>query len=386
MGSGNSHKLDYKKNYLQSVKEKKREYINQKKDLQMIFEFNNWKDYIIKEIETLKSKLPESIWVCELQSFAQNWNNYKDYPWRWNLIWFDYLDTTKSQIVNIRRTRSSLQLPVFYEDKPELFDAENLYDLLHNQFLNSNNNFIGGLIVVFNTYFYQQHVEELQGVDRWQDRDRDFIKELVEEIKCFVFLSIQALSNYYGGIIVEKINETPGKVYDFMVEETFLEYIHEILMRGFLLTNYISESTYQQKLQKYQKMTCADFHIKKAFQLDLNSKTPAYNKAIEKLKKIETVFSPFKKLNIIVQTSRMICECIDDYWADKDISEEHLMVDSDQILSIFTYIVLKSHINNLAGHIKIIQEFARFMTNNSSMGYYVTTIEACLEQIRNMEL
>ncbi|OMJ84847.1 hypothetical protein SteCoe_13973 [Stentor coeruleus] len=386
MGSGNSHnKLDYKKNYLQSVKEKKREYINQKKDLQMIFEFNNWKDYIIKEIEILKSKLPESLWVYELQNFAQSWNNYKDYPWRWNLIWFDYLDTTKSQIINIRRTRSSLQLPVFYEDKPEIFDAENLYDLLHNQFLNSNNNFIGGLIVIFNTYFYQQHFDELQSVDGWGE-GRDVVKELVEEIKSFVFLSIQALSNYYGGIIIEKINETPGKVYDFMVEETFLEYIHEILMRGFLLANYKSESIYQEKLQKYQKITCADLQIKKAFQLDLNSSTPAYDKAIEKLQKIESVFSPFKKLNIIIQTSRMICECIDDYWTDKIISEEHLMVDADQILSIFTYIVLKAHINNLAGHIKIIQEFARFITNNSSMGYYVTTIEACLEQIKNMEL
>ena len=143
--------------------------------------------------------------------------------------------------------------------------------------------------------------------------ERDNGESAFLQIKSFIFLAIQALGNYYGGIIVKKMQESPGEIYNFILEETFLEYTHNVVLQIFLLKNLQREKKYLKNLEDFRDFTCEDIGIKKAFQLDQESDNIAYFKAINKIKEIKTAYSPLRKMQIIYDTSRIICECIDDY-------------------------------------------------------------------------
>ena len=43
----------------------------------------------------------------------------------------------------------------------------------------------------------------------------------------------------------------------------------------------------------------------------------------------------------------MVCECVDDFWKGTDIDRRKMVIDSDQILSIFIYIIIKAAIPSL---------------------------------------
>ena len=47
--------------------------------------------------------------------------------------------------------------------------------------------------------------------------------------------------------------------------------------------------------------------------------------------------------------------------------------------------VVKARIVGLRGHLRMILEFGRRSVQHGSMGYYVTTLEACIEQIERMK-
>jgi hypothetical protein len=148
------------------------------------------------------------------------------------------------------------------------------------------------------------------------------------------------------------------------------------------------ERNYREKIEQYSDLTCADLGIEKKFQIDsvsVSGQNNGYDKAINKLRELEINYSPLRKLGIIISTTRLICECVDDYWKDDpSMNKENLVIDADQILSIFLYIVIKAKVWNLKGHVGLIYDFGRKIVQNGQMGYYVTTIEACIMQVENM--
>ena len=382
MGAGKSQCPDFKKIYLKKTKEQKQIYFEERKNIIPISYFSHWRDFMIKEILEVKAKFSDAKWVDELIAFCKVWNSFKDQEWRWNIIWYDYLRTSSKKGLIYRRMRSNLE--VLNNDYYLEFDT--IYDLLHAQLINYKSNFIGGIIALFNKSFHEQYYAILESrfvVDNTRT-NVDVLEDIFSEIKSFIFLAIQALCNYYGGTVVEKIHNSPEEIYDFILEETIMEYSHNVLLKAFSLKYCQNEIIYLEKIEKFKNLTCADLGIDPKFQLDKCSILPAYHQAILQLKEIEKVYSPCKKLQVIIQTSRIVCDSIDEYWARLGTPQQ-ICLDSDQIISIFCYIIVKAGIKNLRGHIGIVQKLARLSKNNSSMGYYVVTLEACIEQIEHFD-
>jgi len=109
-------------------------------------------------------------------------------------------------------------------------------------------------------------------------------------------------------------------------------------------------------------------------------KTDSYCKAITTLKRINKTFIPYEKMMIIASISNEIASCINDFWEDmKDvISTSLLNINADELMTIFIYILIKSEINDLLVHSKIIKDFTTSATRSSVIGYYYTTLEASL--------
>lgn len=78
---------------------------------------------------------------------------------------------------------------------------------------------------------------------------------------------------------------------------------------------------------------------------------------INKLKELKDVCDPAKKAKIIGSAKDLISQSIDDFWRGLNIPSEKITLDADQMVTIFTYSVIKGKVSDLPGQIKLIEEF-----------------------------
>lgn len=111
-----------------------------------------------------------------------------------------------------------------------------------------------------------------------------------------------------------------------------------------------------------------------------------YETAIQLLKQIQKYKTPFEKMMIIASISSELTDCINDFWKDFDkyIKNDLLNLETDQIMTIFFYIIIKSQIYDISVHCKIIKSFTTCITKASMIGYYYSTVEASIAYIQSL--
>ena len=112
-----------------------------------------------------------------------------------------------------------------------------------------------------------------------------------------------------------------------------------------------------------------------------------YETAIQLLKQIERYKAPFEKMLIFANLGNEIKSCVDDFWKDMDgyVKSELLGVEAEQLMTIFIYIIVKSQINDIVVHCKLIQLFTTSVIKTSMMGYYYSNAEASVTYIQNLK-
>ena len=116
---------------------------------------------------------------------------------------------------------------------------------------------------------------------------------------------------------------------------------------------------------------------------DLNN---PYRKAIEFIETLKYYKTPLDKLTIIALVSALITDCIDDFWKDeKNLKKNYLQIDSDELLSIYLYIILKMNVESIFTHLDYIQHFTGNISKQSIIGYFYTTVEGCIKFIMDAE-
>lgn len=416
MGQKSSQAKDkVKQEYLKIIDSKKKDYYKKNEEILNSSDFKvisqqNWKDYMQQEIELIKDKYSRSAWPLDILSLVDHWNTVKDYKWRSNVLWYDYLQSYKVNTAQDPTPVTTISISQVSSQYTNSFEAQSLIEFLHGHFQNPNEHFIAAMIARFNSSFLQEYcLENNELKSNVQVVPKVYSEKMCEDIKGFVMLTLQAMIHYYGGVVAKTIEEKPGEMYDLMLEEVFTNSLQQSLLKVFHLAYKEKCDLYEENLEKYSALTCNDLGIHRYFQLDVEHTKPskgqghfghtaysegilnqprsfkAYGKAVDKLRELENQFSPLKKLGVVIQTSRVLCECVDEYWKDDTtVSKDDLVISADQILSIFLYIVIKAKIPDLSGHVQMICEFGRKIIQNGSMGYYVTTLEACVEQVETM--
>lgn len=107
-----------------------------------------------------------------------------------------------------------------------------------------------------------------------------------------------------------------------------------------------------------------------------------YESAIKQLIKIKNFKAPFEKMMILAKLSDKITESINNYWKGKEVDPSFLQIDADELMSIITYIIMKAQINDLVVHLNIIHDFTTTLTKSSLIGYYFSSVDAALSNIR----
>ena len=110
-----------------------------------------------------------------------------------------------------------------------------------------------------------------------------------------------------------------------------------------------------------------------------------YKSAIQLIKSLKYNKSPFNKIMIIASISTEIIKCINNYWEGMNnyISNSLLNINSDELITIFLYIIINSQMPEILIHNKIISKFTTKATQQSSIYYYFNTLIGAIEYIQN---
>ena len=112
-----------------------------------------------------------------------------------------------------------------------------------------------------------------------------------------------------------------------------------------------------------------------------------YEKAIKFINKIKDYKFPLDKLTIIAIVSAIIDDCVDECWKKQKnkMPDNFLRIDSDELLSIYLYIVCKMNTESIFTQLDYIQYFTGTATKQSMVGYFYTTVEGCIKYLMSIE-
>eukprot|EP00475_Leptophrys_vorax_P023340 TRINITY_DN3193_c0_g1_i3.p1 TRINITY_DN3193_c0_g1~~TRINITY_DN3193_c0_g1_i3.p1 ORF type:complete len:469 (+),score=111.39 TRINITY_DN3193_c0_g1_i3:1515-2921(+) len=140
------------------------------------------------------------------------------------------------------------------------------------------------------------------------------------------------------------------------------------------------DSSLELKYRQLELITTEDLGISPEFCLDSkiseDGKNP-FQRAIDGLLCIKTTFEPNEKLKMIANVSQLICECIDVFASGK-------MIDANDLLLFYAYIVIKSCIPDIHAEIAFINCFLPERKSLLMEDYYYTTLCAGLRWVMDM--
>ena len=333
-------------------------------------------------------------WPQDVRRFVTGWNAGCDTKWRSNVLWFDYLKSSTHESSPRRSiTFSTLKIPVTPLFSSDMHSNKSLYEFIRGHFSHPATHAIAAMVQAFSVsfdHFYTDMSSKLFVRDKHLAVEIQGLADqarIVGEVKTFVAVAMVGFQSYYGGMeFMRLIKEKAVNCRDLITDQVMKTRVHDILLQIYLVANSAKETLYVQKLNELSALSCRDLGIEPLFCIDQpRSHTPifsSYRSAVEALRELPTTTSPMDKMSVIIQTTQRICECVDEYWKSaENISPDMLVINADQILSIFVFIVIKAKIRNLMGHINLIIEFVRTNVQQGTYGYYLATLEASIEHI-----
>jgi hypothetical protein len=89
-------------------------------------------------------------------------------------------------------------------------------------------------------------------------------------------------------------------------------------------------------------------------------------------------------LEVIHEISKKIEDCINEFWRDiTTVNPEKLIIESDNLLMLFLYIILQARIPTLFAYVKLIEEFSTpYVSCQSKFGYHLSTLKIALDKVK----
>lgn len=82
-----------------------------------------------------------------------------------------------------------------------------------------------------------------------------------------------------------------------------------------------------------------------------------------------------------MECSEKITECVGKFYSNNNMDIKHEVLDADQILSIFCYILTVEPLKNLHSHLFMVEHFATDHQLISVTGYYYSVLTCAIEQL-----
>ncbi|XP_077166528.1 VPS9 domain-containing protein 1 isoform X1 [Paroedura picta] len=111
-----------------------------------------------------------------------------------------------------------------------------------------------------------------------------------------------------------------------------------------------------------------------------------YCAAVQELMLIPLGTCPQKKLDCIVRTLRVICECAEEYWGGREGKPQPAAaaIGADDLLPILSYVVLKSNLPQLVSECAALEEFIHEGYLIGEEGYCLTSLQSALSYVESL--
>ena len=114
----------------------------------------------------------------------------------------------------------------------------------------------------------------------------------------------------------------------------------------------------------------------------------AYESSIDLLKRIEEYQTPFDKISLLASMSTDVIDNVMKAWKhlEDNLPKNYLSIDGDELILIFSFIVIKAEMPELLTHLFFIKNFITQDMKSSMIGYYYTTIEASVITVKGVNV
>lgn len=91
--------------------------------------------------------------------------------------------------------------------------------------------------------------------------------------------------------------------------------------------------------------------------------------------------TPINKMKIIHACSEMMNKEIEKFYDVNGLEREKWVLDADQVLSIFCFVIVSAKIQHLHSHLFIVDNFSTSSQMISIFGYYLSVMNCAIEQL-----
>eukprot|EP00743_Colponemidia_sp_Colp-15_P006219 GILK01006690.1.p1 GENE.GILK01006690.1~~GILK01006690.1.p1 ORF type:complete len:452 (+),score=39.66 GILK01006690.1:69-1424(+) len=336
-------------------------------------EQKSWSEYFDMELRNFNGRF--SWWTKALVRFVREFDSVGELQWDSEAKWLlSSLATVEKEEERISALDSYLRKALVNPSHP-----------------------IGGLVCRFQQVF--SDIYAVIPVDKYPatPNGMHISEKAIIDVQQFIKLAHGCLLYLYSSTLQLHVSSSLRELsFDVLTSQVFSSRVHSLLMK-MLRQSYVSqEHKLRQQTKSLSPCTPADLGISALFCLDgrpVDGQTPLaavspssapYEAAVRCLRCIESMQSPMQKLECIVATSRVICQCVDMYWRDCNIRSKDLCINADDLLSIFAFVVVHSNLVDIFAHCRIIEEFTTDSIRRSMPGYYLATLQAAVELIQNL--
>jgi hypothetical protein len=112
-----------------------------------------------------------------------------------------------------------------------------------------------------------------------------------------------------------------------------------------------------------------------------------YERAVKEFRKVSNYRTPSGKLDCFVRTSDEICQSVADYWKTKGVDvtvSDDFAIGSDDLLPIFEYVVLMSHVPFILSEVMFVEEFLAEHLLSGAEGFVVATLQTALNYLETV--
>lgn len=95
---------------------------------------------------------------------------------------------------------------------------------------------------------------------------------------------------------------------------------------------------------------------------------------------------PFEKIFLLNEVRRSVDKNIQKFWAGIQVSKDKLELGTDQFLSIFMFIIIKSQVEDFKSQLELIKTFnSEYILNTSKFGHTLHTVSQALDRISKLD-
>ena len=401
---------------------------NDHKQYQQTKPSKNWKASLIKYIN--KQYDLGITWYQEVKDQILKTNFTSETKYLELFLWQKFEMRTKPRCLNYQSTSSTSSSPVDESLSEYELNKEKIkeYIKIFQTHLQNTDHPIAICINIFLNIFCREikfHIEQIKlikDINERKDHSKLVSEAITEQLVLFIFKLQKCFGYMYSSALAYKFYKKEKEDFITLFTSEFFSHktLYDLIMELFTLTlendiqsftehlHKLNEVDIQPgdvgvninfRLDRYTEKAQVDFLLKNNIDLSdekliyLNTYHKregyvAYESSIELLKKIVEYQTPFDKISLLASISTDVIDNVMKAWKhlEDSLPKNYLSIDGDELILIFSFIVIKAEMPELLTHLFFIGNFITQDMKSSMIGYYYTTIEASVITVKGVDV